>query len=223
MDSSALSYCQLFEGISEEEIGRLLASVPYTIKRYEKEQTVFSLMDDASQVAIVLQGSIQAQKIFPSGNAMQVTVGQRGDMLGVAAVFSERRKYPCELVALEPSELLLLDRGAMQKLLRADPRLLDHALSALATAVFQLQGRIELLSYSGIQQKIAFYLLSQAMQSGQDTVPIPGTIAKWALNMNVSRPSLHRELKALENRGILAVASPNVRILDPQALRRILG
>lgn len=222
MDFSALSSSQLFEGLAAEEIRRLLASVSYTISRYEKGQAVFHLLDEASHVAVVLQGSVQAQKIFPSGNAIQVTVCQRGDMLGQAAVFSQQRKYPCELLALEPSELLLLDRENMLKLLHADLRLLDHVLSALATAAFQLQGRIELLSYSGIQQKIAFYLLSQAMQSGKATVPIPGSITKWALSMNVSRPSLHRELKALENRGVIAVASPRVTILDVQALRQLL-
>lgn len=222
MDVSALSSCRLFSGFSENEIENLLGTVTFTIRHYEKDQPVFHLMDEADQVAIVLLGSIQAQKIFPSGNAMQMTVGQRGDMLGQAAMFSRQRRYPCELVALEPTELLMLDRANMLKLLHADVRLLNQFLSELATSTFQLQWRIELLSYSGIQQKVAFYLLSHAMQTGSQVVRIPGSITSWALNMNVSRPSLHRELRAMEERGLLSVSAPDITILDAQALRALL-
>ena len=223
MDFSTLSTCPLFEGLSVQEVEILFSSVRYKIKRYEKDQPIFHLMDDADRVAIILHGSAQAQKIFPGGNSMQVTVGRQGDMLGQAAMFSEQRKYPVELTALEPSELLMLDRENVLKLLHADDRVLDAFLSELGTAAFQLQWRIELLSYSGIRQKIAFFLLSRSMQSGSPVVRIPGSITKWALSINVSRPSLHRELRALENEGLISAAAPSITIRDPQALRRILG
>ena len=223
MDYIRLSACQLFKDLSVNEIEKLFMSVRYKINRYEKDQPIFHLMDDAYRVAIILQGSVQAQKIFPCGNSMQMMVGQQGDMLGQAAMFSAQRKYPVELTALEPSELMMLDRENLLKLLYADVRVLDAFLSELATATFQLQWRIELLSFSGIQQKIAFFLLSRSMQSGSSVVQIPGSITKWALSMNVSRPSLHRELKSLATRGILSLESPEIRILDAPALRKILG
>lgn len=223
MDFSTLSTCPLFEGLTVQEIEKLFASVRYKVKDYEKNQPIFHLMDDADRVAIILHGSVQAQKIFPSGNSMQLTVGQQGDILGQAAMFSDQRKYPVELTALEPSELMMLDRENVLKLLHADVRVLDAFLSELGTAAFQLQRRIELLSYSGIQQKIAFFLLSRSMQSGSSVVQIPGSITKWALSMNVSRPSLHRELRALENQGLISVSVPSITIRDPQSLRRILG
>jgi predicted transcriptional regulator len=61
------------------------------------------------------------------------------------------------------------------------------------------------------------------MQSGSSVVRIPGSITKWAMSMNVSRPSLHRELRDLENQGLISVAAPHITIHDPQALRKILG
>ena len=152
MDYKLLSTCQLFEGFSTKEIEKLFTFVSYKVNRYEKDQPIFHLMDDADHIVIILRGSVQVQKIFPSGNTMLVTVGHCGDMLGQAAIFSAQRKYPVELTALESSELLMLDRENMLKLLHADIRVLDAFLSELATATFQLQWRIELLSYSGIQQ-----------------------------------------------------------------------
>ena len=43
------------------------------------------------------------------------------------------------------------------------------------------------------------------------------------MQMNVSRPSLHRELKRLEEQSVIAYAPPVIEILDPEALQEILN
>ncbi|MBQ9328835.1 MAG: Crp/Fnr family transcriptional regulator [Solobacterium sp.] len=222
MNVNELASCAMFKGISPHEIEQYLNLISYRIETYEKGESVFHLMEDATHIAIILQGKVQIQKIFPSGKEMQVNMAMAGDMIGEAAVFSRQQKYPCELVALTHSELLLLERDEMLKLLHSDLRLLNNFISDLSTAAFQLQHRIELLSYSGIQQKIAFYLLSHSMRLNTAIVPIPESISKWALVMNVSRPSLHRELKDMEQHGLIKIAAPNIIILDTQALRAVL-
>jgi len=40
--------------------------------------------------------------------------------------------------------------------------------------------------------------------------------------MNVSRPSLHRELKSLEDQGLILYKKNLIEILDPDALEEIL-
>ena len=86
-----------------------------------------------------------------------------------------------------------------------------------------LQQRVELLSYSGIAQKAAFWLLMQARQSGEDSVRIPESVSKWAMLMNVSRPSLHRELKKMEDEGMISYSPTVIRIMDQDALQAVLG
>ena len=41
--------------------------------------------------------------------------------------------------------------------------------------------------------------------------------------MNVSRSSLHRELKKLETDGIISYDPPSVEIHDPEALQNVLN
>ena len=86
-----------------------------------------------------------------------------------------------------------------------------------------LQQRLELLSYNGIAQKAAFWLLMQARQTGKDTITIPDSVSKWAMLMNVSRPSLHRELKRLESEKIISYAPPSIEILNQEALQEVLS
>ena len=63
----------------------------------------------------------------------------------------------------------------------------------------------------------------QARQSGKDSVRIPDSVSKWAMLMNVSRPSLHRELKKLEEEGIVSYSSGVVKILDADGLQEVLS
>ena len=96
-------------------------------------------------------------------------------------------------------------------------------MTEIASAAYMLQQRLELMSYNGIAQKAAFWLLLQARQSGKDSVRIPDSVSKWAMLMNVSRPSLHRELKKLEEEGIVSCSSGIIRILDAVALEEVLS
>ena len=100
---------------------------------------------------------------------------------------------------------------------------MKNFISELATASFMLQQRLELLSYNGIAQKAAFYLLIQARQSGKNVIKIPGSVSNWAMVMNVSRSSLHRELKKLEADGLISYAPPVIEIHDFEALQNVLS
>ncbi len=100
---------------------------------------------------------------------------------------------------------------------------LENFTTEISTATFMLQQRLELLSYNGIAQKAAFWLLMQARQTGKDVVKIPESVSKWAMIMNVSRPSLHRELKRLEDEQIISYDPPSVTILSIDDLQNVLG
>ena len=95
--------------------------------------------------------------------------------------------------------------------------------SLIASATYMLQQRLELLSYSGIAQKAAFWLLMQIRQTGKTAVKIPDSMSRWAMIMNVSRPSFHREMKKLEKDGIIRHTGKIVEVLNPDELQSVLG
>ena len=47
-------------------------------------------------------------------------------------------------------------------------------------------------------------------------------MTKWALTLNVSRPSLHRELRKLEAMGFVRYRPPDIEILDAAGLKSTL-
>jgi len=223
MDYSVLERSTLFWGVPAQELRNVLESTPHHIQCYDKEETIFHMMDSADRIGIVLEGRAQAQKTFPNGSQVNVSIRGAGELIGPAAVFSAGRRYPCDVVALEPVTVMMLRRSDMLSLMQKNVLILENLMTEIASATYMLQQRLELMSYNGIAQKAAFWLLVQARQSGKDFVRIPDSVSKWAMLMNVSRPSLHRELKKMEEEGIVSYSSGIVRILDADALQEVLG
>ena len=223
MDYTVLEKSALFSGIPTKELCNDLNTVPHHIQRYDKGETIFHLMENASRIGIVLEGNVQAQKPFPNGSQINVSVRKAGELIGAAAAFSRSQKYPCDVVALESATIMFFLREDILLLLQKDLRIMKNFMTELATASYMLQQRLELMSYSGIAQKAAFYLLIQARQSGKNEIEIPGSVLNWAMVMNVSRSSLHRELKKLETDGLISYAPPVIVIHDFDALQNVLS
>ncbi len=223
MDYSVLERSILFKGVSAIELREELERTPHHIQCYDKEETIFHMMEDATRIGIVLEGRTQAQKAFPNGSQVNVSVRGAGELIGPAAVFSNSRRYPCDVVALEPVTVMMFRREDLLGLLQKNILILENLMTEIASATYMLQQRLELLSYNGIAQKAAFWLLMQARQTVKDTVKIPDSVSKWAMLMNVSRPSLHRELKKLEDEGIISYSHPKIQILEREALQEVLS
>lgn len=179
-------------------------------------------LEDADRVGVILAGRAQVQKVFPNGSQVHVAVRMPEDLIGPVAAFSSVGKFPWDIVALDELSVLFFDKNDLLRLLGLNAAFIRNFINQIATAAFTLQQKIELFSYHGIAQKIAFTLLMHRHQSGREFYPIPVSITKWALSMNVSRPSLHRELKKLESQGILQITPRGVRILRADALQTIL-
>ena len=223
MDGSVLEKSALFSGIPADELRSDLETVPHHIQCCEKGETLFHFLEEADRIGLILRGRVQAQKPFPDGSQVNVTVGGPGELIGAAAVFSRARTYPCDIVLLEPGAIMMFRREDMLLLLQKDVRIMENFMAELATATYMLQQRLELLSHHGIAQKAAFWLLMQIRQSGSSAVMIPGSMSKWALILNVSRPSLHREIRKLEENGIIRSAGKRIEILDQDALQSVLS
>ena len=223
MDYSVLERSALFKDVSARDLRDLLENTPHHIQCYDKEETIFHMMDNAERVGIVMEGRAQAQKAFPNGSQINVSVRGAGELIGPAAVFSNSRRYPCDVVALEPVTVMMFRRADMLSLMQKNVLILENLMTEIASATYMLQQRLELMSYNGIAQKAAFWLLMQSRQSGKDAVRIPDSVSKWAMLMNVSRPSLHRELKKLEEEGIITYSFGVVKILDSDALQEVLS
>lgn len=94
MDCSVLETSTLFCGMPAIELRNVLETTPHRIQCYDKDETIFHIMDPAVSIGILLEGRVQAQKPFPNGNQINVSVRTPGEMIGPAAYFPQVRNFP---------------------------------------------------------------------------------------------------------------------------------
>ena len=83
-------------------------------------------MDQASSIGIILEGRVEAQKSFPNGSQVNVSVRGSGMMISPAAAFSSAQKYPCDVVALEPVTILMFRKEDLLSLMHENVRILEN-------------------------------------------------------------------------------------------------
>ena len=120
MDYSVLERSTLFRGVPAERLREVLQNTPHHIQCYDKEETIFRMLGSAQRIGIVLEGRVQAQKAFPNGSQVNVSVREPGELIGPAAVFSASHRYPCDVVALEPVTVMMLRRENLLELMQKD-------------------------------------------------------------------------------------------------------
>lgn len=218
-----LTHSVIFQNKTENEIKNILCSIKYIVKSYDEGDLIFGVQQPTEYIGIILSGSIEVQKNLSCGKIINILYKKNGDLFGEGSVFSKALTYPCNIYSKTQTKILLLNKQNMVQLLTKDPCLLSNFLSSFANRVLLLNLKTELLSYSSIQQKIAFsliYLMDDYKRS--NTVFLPYSKKTWSEHLNVSRPSLFRELKILCNKKLLCVENRKIAIINQKALIKIL-
>ncbi len=221
---NGLRICRLFADMTDRQFDDFIETYrdQMICRKYEAGESIFHASDDARHMAIILSGQVKVEKILPNGTYLAIAVKKCGDMIGEAAVFSRVALYPCELTAETESELVFLQKEVMLQVLSDYPDVLSNFLRELSSMTYALQQRVELLSYSGICEKIAFFLLTQYNITKDPRIKIPSSITGMSEQLKVSRTSLHREISKLKKQNIIAIEKSYIRILDIAALKELL-
>lgn len=217
----ALSHCVLFGGIDSIELEHILFEIEFQLREFDKNEFICRTDQFSYYVGIIISGSVEVQKNLPSGNTVCVFYKNKGDMFGGAVVFSNSAIYPCDVFSREKSKILFLHKQRIFELCK-NPKFAENLLNSFANKILYYEKRLELFSYSSIQKKIAFYLLDEQKASGTCAIYLPFTKKTWAEYLNVSRPSLCRELRKLCNEKIIKINGEKIFIVNEEKLVHLL-
>jgi len=94
-----LATCHLFSHLSPIEIEQFLSTVTYKIKTLNVEDILFDPFDIANQIAVLLSGSLDVQKIFPDGKMIILERKKPTETIAADSLFSSYPYYPSTVVA----------------------------------------------------------------------------------------------------------------------------
>lgn len=216
---------RLFTGLSREDVLSMFACVRPQIQSYEKNAYITREGEGFEALGFVLEGKATVSKEKASGNRVVMTMLQPGDVFGEMAAFSALSRWPASVQALEACTILFLPKaniiGDCDRMCPWHRVFIQNFVRMISDRALMLSKKVEYLSMKGMREKLANYLLEEQQKNGgADRFTIPMNRNELADFLNVSRPTMSRELALMKEEGLIDYHLSNFRILDIPGLRK---
>ncbi len=217
-----LTKCVLFRSLNSEEIKNLMSSVKYSIKHFDKDQTIAIEGDDCNNLGIIIKGHIEIHKSFSSGKVVTINHFESGNIFGEALVFSGIHSYPATLISNDDTEIMFISREDVLEMMSLNKAVLHNFMGVLSNRILMLNERLTNLTYDTVRKKIANILLLEYARQRSSNLILPYSRKKMAELLNIPRPSLSRELINMKEDGLIDFYKNRFKILDRKSLEDTL-
>lgn len=212
----------LFSDMSKENILNMVACLNPKEKSYTKGEIVAHLGEKMEGFGLLLQGSLSVLKENIDGNRLIMNILKPGELFGEMAVYSEKRVWPATISAVESSIVLFIKPekivAGCERACSYHQQLTTNMLKILSDKAMSLNKQVEYLSIKGMREKLCTYIWEQHKKQGSLLIHLPMKRNKMADFLNVSRPSMSRELCKMRDEGLIDFYLSTVKIVDPQQI-----
>ncbi len=226
IDAEVLAKASLFEGIDTADLTKMLGCLGPKVSVYQKNDFITIAGERFESVGIMLEGEAVVIKENAAGNRVMMAILRPGDIFGEAVVFAAESIWPGSVVAQEASKVLFLSRqkilGQCQKICPWHRTIIQNMLKIVSEKAMLLNKKVEYLTIKGMRGKIALFLLEQYRKAGKDTFGLPMNRNEMADFLNVSRPSMSREMCRMKEEGVIDFHLSTIRIKDLKALKEMV-
>lgn len=217
-----LSRSYLFEGLTAGEIEPLAATSREV--RLVRGAYVFHAGDPADELWVVVSGEVKDCVVDIDGNEVVHFVHGPGMTFGEPGFFAHDHVRIVDVIAVQPTRLIRLDRHDLVPFMERHPILKDRALEALASnSRFQANLIVSLLTRP-LADRLVLRLLelidSGPERSAGQAVTPKITQSTLAAMIGVSRENVNRALAALALDGSIRLEDGRYVLVDEERLRR---
>jgi CRP-like cAMP-binding protein len=215
----------LFQGLKKEEILAILHCFNPTLKGFHANEFIVITGEAFEGVGLMLQGAASVSKENAAGNRMVMTMVDQGELFGEVIAFSDQKKWPATVEAQNECQVLFLPReriiGECPKMCSWHRVLIRNFLGIISERALFLNKKVEYLTIKSMRAKIATYLLEQYQRTKEISFSLPLNRNELAEFLNVSRPSMSRELGKMKDEGIIDYYLTSFKLLDLDALKKM--
>lgn len=214
----------LAEGMKKEEMEEFLSLSRVGLMSIGKGNVIFHDGDMPRCLYMLVEGEVHIQKDTFTGRRIFLSeIDEPGDVFGEVYLLL-RKPYDMYVEAVKDTKLLAIDSGAfsLQEAAGNHAALLvqQNLMRVLARKAYFMHTKLKILASGSLRERIIRFLF-WSMDAG-GSVRLDITRETWASYLTVARPSLSRELGALQSEGILQVEGRNIQVLDKQAFESYL-
>lgn len=212
----------LFNGIKRNEVILLLHCLTAQIHSFGKNECIVNSGESVHKFGLVLEGEAIIVKESAEGNRVIMNVVKKGGLFGEMFVFSSHKKWPVTVISQSSCKVLFLTNADLIARCKNNcswhVSLLQNFMKIISDKGLMLNKKVEYLSIKSIRGKICSYLLDQYQNTKNSTIILSLKRNELADFLNVSRPSMSREMCKMRDEGIIDFHLSTFRIKDIEAL-----
>ena len=215
----------LFARLAPEQLDAL-ATVA-TTRRLAAREELFHKGDPAAQVYVVASGRLKVATTSRHGDDVTFNLLGEGEVVGELPLLTGGRRTGT-VSALEPSELLVLERRDFLRFLREQPEAASALLVVLAERLTRISEFVEDTIFLKLPARLARKLLHLAESYGEEGKE--GTLLQLRLSqgeladlVGTSRESVNKQIRAWTEEGVLRMERGAITILHRNTLERLAG
>ncbi|MEX0986047.1 MAG: Crp/Fnr family transcriptional regulator [Bacteroidales bacterium] len=215
-----LTESAVFYGIPTDDIQNLLDGKLCQVKSFSKGSMISQTGTPCEYIRIILDGQVAGEMTDLSGKILKIEDLGPSKMIAPAFLYGRRRTYPVNVIASVNTLLWQMHRDEFSKLLQSDLRLLNNYLDAISNRAQFLSEKIRFLSFPTLRAKLCFFFLQYS--AGNSSFRIPLTHQQLSELFGVARPSLTREIRQMNQEGLINSERDMINIPDFSKLRKLL-
>jgi CRP/FNR family transcriptional regulator, dissimilatory nitrate respiration regulator len=219
---NSLRGCRLFAGLSQPDLENIAAVT--LVKSLEKGGYLFHEGDPAQGFYVVQRGAVNIHRVNAAGKEQIIHIFRAGESFAEATL-ATAAGYPADARALEPTQVLLVQKAGMLELLKRQPELGLRMLGSMSGHLRALVGQLEDLTLKDVETRLANWLVKRCPNpAGESPFKIELTMTKRVLAAELGTVSetFSRTLAKFREQKLLAVKGQTLTVLSPARLSALL-
>ena len=219
---NTLRGCQLFAGLPPADLENIAAIT--AVKSLEKGDYLFHEGDLAHGFYIVQRGAVNVHRVTAAGKEQVIHVFRPGESFAEAALATPTG-YPADARAIEPSQVLLVQKAGILDLVKRQPELAMRMLASMSGHLRVLVSQLEDLTAKDVETRLANWLVKRCPNpQSEQPVKIELTVTKRVLAAELGTVSetFSRTLAKFREQKLINVKGKTVTVLSPAKLQAVL-
>lgn len=215
----------LFYNLTDKDIENLFDGIASRVEKKSPRDIVQRPSEEVTEICIILEGNLVEFSLTGTGEKKVVASKVDGEMFGLPYCFAEPYKANTFITSVTESCLLYIDAASLFELKSSEcpcqPRFMENLVRYLSRMTFDLKCNNDFMAIKGMRKKIAKFIYDKYVEQGTPVVQLGVDRNGMARYLNVSRPSMSREMINMREEGIFGFRKDLVTINDPERLRSI--
>lgn len=203
---------------------KALESTVNNRRKLKKGELLYRVGDPFRSLYAIRSGSTKTCEIAADGSVQITGFHLPGELLGIDAICDER--HPCEVVALENTDICELSFERLETLARAIPELQRQLFRIMSREILEEEGQLLMLGRMRAEERLAAFLLSFSKRYARlGLVPtelrLPMSRQDLGDYLGLALETVSRLFSRFQDEGLISVHGRFVNLINPARLKAV--